>query len=304
MDALHPTVPLTIHYTWVLDIVYLPRGLWRKRYLVLAREELSNFVEGRALTSNTTNAVCSFVLEDIISRYGCFTTLRADRGELNATEATAFFAHHGIKLHLTTAGNARANGKSERGHPPIVSALVKSCDDPKAWPAKLHLALWADRSTHCRTTGFTPMELMQGQRPLLPIEFQITTYETVWKTTMTTEELLVARIRQLEVQARNIPLARERLEQSRLRDKEHFDRTTKLRPSPLLVGDFCLIYNYTHLRQHSAMKKFEERWSGPYVIHAVHPDSSTYTLRETNGAILKTRIAGQNVKRYYSRMGC
>jgi hypothetical protein len=32
-----------------------------------------------------------------------------------------------VRLRLTTAYNPEANGKSERGHPPIINALVKAC---------------------------------------------------------------------------------------------------------------------------------------------------------------------------------
>jgi hypothetical protein len=97
--------------------------------LVLAREDVSNYVEGRALTSTHTEQVCRFILEDIISRHDCFCWMWADRKELDAEEAIAFFAKFNIKLNLITTYNPAANGKSERGHPPIANALVKSCKD-------------------------------------------------------------------------------------------------------------------------------------------------------------------------------
>ena len=81
-DELHPTYPLAIHFQWVIDLVAMPLGLWGMKYLVLAREELSNFVEGRALRTKSTEGVCRFILEDIFSRYGTIGRMRADRGEL------------------------------------------------------------------------------------------------------------------------------------------------------------------------------------------------------------------------------
>ncbi|WP_217591542.1 hypothetical protein, partial [Burkholderia sp. GbtcB21] len=76
-----------------------------------------------------------FVLEDIIARHGCFRRMRADRRELNAKEAREFFKRFHIRLKLTTSYNPEANGKSERGHPPIVNALVKSCEGKASlWP--------------------------------------------------------------------------------------------------------------------------------------------------------------------------
>lgn len=80
-------------------------GVRNARYLVLAREDVSSYVEGRALVKAGTESVCRFILEDIISRYGSFYQMRADRKELNAQEARDFFQKYKIKLKLTTAYN-------------------------------------------------------------------------------------------------------------------------------------------------------------------------------------------------------
>jgi hypothetical protein len=126
-DELHPTYPLVIHFQWMIDLVVMPLGLWRMKYLILAREELSNFVEGRTLRTKSTEGICRFILEDIFSRYGIFGRMRADRRELDVVEARNFFERHGVRLRLTTAYNPEANGKSERGHPPIINSLIKTC---------------------------------------------------------------------------------------------------------------------------------------------------------------------------------
>ena len=55
----------------MVDLVMMLMGEGQKRYLVLAREDLTNQVEGRALTNKTTAAVCKFLIEDVICRYGC-----------------------------------------------------------------------------------------------------------------------------------------------------------------------------------------------------------------------------------------
>jgi hypothetical protein len=70
-DELHPTYPLAMDYKWMVDIVTMPMGRSQMKYLVLAREDLTNQVEARALRSKQTIGVCKFLLEDIIYRYGC-----------------------------------------------------------------------------------------------------------------------------------------------------------------------------------------------------------------------------------------
>ena len=56
-DELHPTYPLAIHFKRMVDLVMMPIRVGQMRYLVLAREDLTNQVEGRALTNKTTEAI-------------------------------------------------------------------------------------------------------------------------------------------------------------------------------------------------------------------------------------------------------
>lgn len=82
---MHPTYPLAIHFQWMIDLVAMPLGLWGMKYLVLAREELSNFIEGRALRTKTTEGI--FILEDIFNQYESIGRMRANRGEWDAIDA-------------------------------------------------------------------------------------------------------------------------------------------------------------------------------------------------------------------------
>ena len=69
-DELHPTFSPTINFKWMVDIVAMPTGIGQKKYLVLAREDLTNQVEGRALRRKTCSTVCQFLLEEVFCRYG------------------------------------------------------------------------------------------------------------------------------------------------------------------------------------------------------------------------------------------
>jgi transposase InsO family protein len=241
--GLHPTYPSTVHFKWSVDLVHLPKGIRGMKYLVLAREDLTNMVEGRALRNKRTEGICRFLLEDLFSRYGYVFTITADRGELNADEARTFFSRLGVRLRLTTAWNPESNGKIERGHQPIVSALVKSCDGkPKQWPNLLPLALWADRMTHCSTTGFMPCYLATGVAPIFPTEENILSWAVIpWSEKLTREELLSLRIRQLQNKEEDIEEAAKKLKQHRLMNKARFDKTHRLRSQPLVKGDWVIV---------------------------------------------------------------
>ena len=225
---------------------------------VLAKEELSNYVEGRALRSKSTEVICRFILEDIVCRYGSIGRMRADRGELDAKEAREFFTRYGVQLKLTTSYNPEANGKSERGHPPIIQALVKACrGQPRLWPKLLPFALWADRTTHSTVTGYMPVELMLGQKPLMPIEESIPSWLFLsWEDDIDRERLLELRIRQLERLPEDHQIAMEKLKAARLGNKEKFDKTHRLRPKSIKEGDWVLVYDSSLENQHSTLRKF------------------------------------------------
>jgi hypothetical protein len=126
----------------MIDLVVMPSRLWNMKHLILVREELLNFVEGRALKTKSTEGICRFILKDIFSKSGTIRRMRVDRRKLDTVEARSFFERHGVKLRLAIAYNLETNGKNERGHPPIINALVKSYKrKPKQWPRLLPFAL-------------------------------------------------------------------------------------------------------------------------------------------------------------------
>ena len=64
-DELHLTFSPKINFKWIVDIVAMPTEIGQKKYLVLAREDLINQVEGRTLRRKTDSAVCQFLLEEV-----------------------------------------------------------------------------------------------------------------------------------------------------------------------------------------------------------------------------------------------
>jgi hypothetical protein len=228
--------------------------------------------------------------------------MRADRGELDSKKAKAFFKRFHIKVKLTTAYNPEGNGKSERGHPPIVNALVKSCHGKVSqWPDLLPLALMADRLTCSSVTGFPPAELVSGHLPLMPIEEDVCSWRAIeWEDQVSREELITRRIEHFNLRPGMVELARERVKAARQKNKVYFDKTHRLRPVPIKVGDWVLISEDSLSNQHSTQKKFAKRWRGPYVVTQVR-DNATYHIRELDGVEHRLPYAGKRVKLYKRR---
>ena len=97
----------------MVDLVSMPMGMGQMKYLVLAREDLTNQVKGRALVDKTMAAVCKLLLEDVKCRYGFMGKILADQGELDAREAIELFEILSVKISLMTAYNPEENGKIE-----------------------------------------------------------------------------------------------------------------------------------------------------------------------------------------------
>jgi hypothetical protein len=146
-----------------------------------------------------------------------------------------------------------------------------------------------------------PAELMYGQKPFMPTERTISSWAALdGRNEMSGEELLAARIRQLERRPEDMERAVERLRTARMRNKERFDRTHRLRPKKIEEGDWVLVYDSSLDNQHRATRKFARRWFGPYVATSVD-DNGTYHLAELDGTRIAVPVAGKRVKAFKKR---
>ena len=117
---------------------------------------------------------------------------------------------------------------------------------------------------------------------------------------MSREELLAARIRQLERRPEDLEKARKMMEAARLKNQIRFDKTHRLRPKKIEEGDWVLVYDSSLDNQHNTTRKFARRWFGPYLVTSAN-DNATYHLAELDGSRLAVPIAGKRVKIFKKR---
>ena len=180
-----------------LDTIHIKAGKWK--YLVVARDDLSGWVEAVGLEHIKAKKIADWFLEHWIHRYGAPLTVVVDGGSEFGQEFQKALSQAGVKITVTTPYYPEANGMIERGHQPLKDTLVKLCaTDGKKWRHYLPLVLFADRISTKRTTGYSPFELMFGQPAILPVDLELETYlGTNWEDIKTTEELLLARVLQM-----------------------------------------------------------------------------------------------------------
>ena len=114
---------------------------------------------------------------------------------------------------------------------------------------------------------------------------------------MSQEELLAARIRQLERRPEDVKRAKEKLRAARERNKTRFDQTHRLRPKKIEEGDWVLVYDSSLDNQHRATRKFARRWFGPYVVTGGN-DNGTYHLAKLDGTRMAILVVGKRVKEF------
>ena len=124
-----------------------------------------------------------------------------------------------------------------------------------------------------------------------------------WEEVRTREDLLTARMKQLDQRNLAEVQAGENLRNSRKSNKTYFDQHKRLRGNSgeLHVGDLVLLNNAKNPHLRSRKDKLDDNWRGPYRIREIPEDSIFYYLEELDGTPLATTIAGNRIKKFYSR---
>jgi hypothetical protein len=299
-EPLHPVFVNSLHRRWYVDVVTVPIGQ-KNHSIICAREGFSGWLEAKIIPNTKAKAWIKFIQEAVISRYGCIGQVITDHGELDSEEGQKFFEKYRIQLTFSSPYHPEGNSVVERGHAPFVASLAKwKLGSGIALTHWFHAALWADRVTVKRSTGFTPYQLMFGHHCILPVELNHESwYSLSWKSDMTTEQLLENRIHQIMYHhSHMLPEAIEKINSARLKGKDYFDQKKVLRSKKLNVGDAVLLYDSSLSPQFS--KKFVNKWLGPYVIIEKRTNGS-YKLAEMDGTPFSQSTAGNRLKLFFTR---
>ena len=163
---------------------------------------------------------------------------------------------------------------------------MKSVIHRKDWPSKLPIALFADRVTVSRVTGFSAYYLLHGVHPVLPFDLADATFLVDGFTTgMSSEELLVLRMRQLERREEDLTKAAKALKEARFRSKEEFEWKFRKRMRRLEYkkGELVLLRNSG--QEMRLNRKTKPHYLGPYEV-CRKTKGGSYVLKELDGTIL------------------
>jgi len=261
-EPLHPTWSIIVWEKVGIDIVHMPESGGFK-FIVFARDDLSGWVEGRAIRAANSRNVAKFIYEDVICRHGCPRRIVMDGGSENMSLTKDLLEHYRIRRTVVSAYHPQANGLVERGHDSIVNSLSKYCAHrPGDWVQYLSLALWADRVSVRRSTGYSAFELLYGRDCLLPVQFSVLSWSMVdWEGEVRThEDLLFAHMRQLDQRVLAEAQAADNLRNSRKANKAYFDQKKHFQgdQQQLHIGDLVLLHNTKKLKTYSSKAKLDD----------------------------------------------
>jgi len=297
------TLPSILFQKVYLDVMKMPEA-GGKKWIVMCREDIAGVCEGRALAKDNARSIAVFFKEQILYRYGAVAEVVTDNGPSLRGEFEKLAKEFGIKQIKISPYNSQANGVVERGHYTIREALVKACKgDLSKWPQYLQAAIFADRITTRRATGYSPFYLLHGVHPFLPCDLAEATFLCPrFQPGMSTTDLLAARTRQLAKMPTDLARARRTLSQSRFRSKEAFEQKfgRRLIKEAHKVGSLVLVRNVPLENTMAIDRKTQCRYMGPYKV-VRRTKGRSYILEELDGSELRTSVAAFRLIPYLKR---
>ena len=140
------------------------------------REDLSGWLEGKALRHTNMELIRDFIQKKIFCRWGIIPVIILDGGPENRGLKKYILDKYKTQVKITLAYHLASNGMIEIGHKLIKDALLKITDSTRKGQVKLlPLILFADRITAKRTTGMTPYKILMGEDIILLIKTKVLT---------------------------------------------------------------------------------------------------------------------------------
>ncbi|GJY53133.1 reverse transcriptase domain-containing protein [Tanacetum coccineum] len=251
------------------------------KYILVAVDYLSKWVEAKALPTNDARVVCKF-LKSLFARFGAPRAIISDRGTHFCNDQFAkVMLKYGVTHRLSTAYHPQTSGQVEVSNRGLKRILERTVGENHAsWSDKLDDALWAFRTAYKTPIGCTPYKLVYGKACHLPIELEHKAYWALKHANFDLNELSELRDQAYE----NSLIYKEKTK--RIHD-------AKIKNRVFNVGDQVLLFN---LRLKIFSGKLKSRWSGPFTIVQVFP-YGTVELSQNSGPNFK--VNGHRLKHYF-----
>nr|GEW12252.1 reverse transcriptase domain-containing protein [Tanacetum cinerariifolium] len=237
------------------------------KYILIAVDYLSRWVEAKALPTNDDRVVCKF-LKNLFARFGAPRAIISDRGTHFCNDQfTKVMQKYDVTHRLATPYHPQISGQVEVSNRGLKRTLEREVGENRtSWLDKLDDALWAFRTNYKTPIGCTPYKLVYGKACHLPVELEHKAYWALKHANFN----LKATGNHRKIQINELNELRDQAYENSLIYKEKTKRIhdSKIKNRVFNIGDGVLLYNS---RLKIFCGKLKSHWSGPFTISQVFP---------------------------------
>nr|GFB89008.1 reverse transcriptase domain-containing protein [Tanacetum cinerariifolium] len=237
------------------------------KYILVAVNYLSKWVEAKALPANDARVVCK-ILKSLFARFGTPRAIISDRGTHFCNDQfTKVTLKYGVTHRLATAYHPQTSGQVEISNHGLKRILERTVGENRAsWSNKLDDALWAFRTAFKTPIRCTPYKLVYEKACHLPIKLE---HKAYWALKHVNFDLLTAGDHQ-KVQLNELNELHDQAYENSLIYKEKIKRIhdSKIKDHVFNVGNRVLLFN-TRLK--FFLGELKTHWTGPFTITQVFP---------------------------------